>query len=384
MKILRYHMEDWLNDSFQVDYNLSASGCQDYTLAELLELCQADPREMGGLFLGDNDTRGSLALRQEICRSYAGLEVDNLMVANGSSEALFCFFNELLEPGDEVVTHFPAFQCLYQVPLSIGCQVKFLNLLDCPGWRLDLDRLAELVSPRTKLIIINNPHNPLGWTLSSDELARLGEIAAANDAHLLFDEHYRYLPLTPGTDLIPSGYDVCRAGHPQTHASGSMIKCLGIVGIRIGWLMSEPGLLARCRDYKDYLTHTIPAVTDHVARLALARRETIVLRKKRDILANLAALNDFMADHAERFLYQPPTGGVVCFPALRGVADSRRFCEIMLRDYQVSLLPGFAFEAPRHLRLNIGIDHARFGEALARMAHCLAQAAAGRLRLEPC
>lgn len=382
MKILRYHMEDWLNDSFQVDYNLSASGCQDYTLAELLTLCQADLADLGGLFLGDNDTRGSLALRREICRSYDSLDLDRLMVANGSSEALFCFFNELLEPGDEVVTHFPAFQCLYQIPLSIGCQVKFLDLLDCPGWRLDLDRLAELVTPRTRLIIINNPHNPLGWTLTREELAQIGRIAAANQAHLLFDEHYRYLPLTPGADLIPSGYDVCRPLQSDTHASGSMIKCLGIVGIRIGWLMTEPGLLARCRDYKDYLTHTIPSLTDHLARVALASRETIVRRKKQDILPNLAALNAFMADHAEVFQYQPPSGGVVCFPRMRQVADSRRFCEIMLRDHQVSLLPGFAFETPPHLRLNFGIDHARFVEALDRMDQCLAQAAAGRIRLE--
>lgn len=382
MKILRYHMEDWLNDSFTVDCNLSASGCQDFTLAELLGLCGADLAEFGGLFLGDNDTRGSLALRQEICRSYDTLDLDRVLVANGSSEALFCFFNEILDPGDEVVTHFPAFQCLYQIPISIGCRVKFLNLLDCPGWRLDLNRLDALVSPATKLVIINTPHNPVGWSLSADELAAIGEIARKNDAHLLFDEHYRYLPLTPGADLIPSGYDICRRFHPQTHASGSMIKCLGIVGIRIGWLLSEPPLLARCRDYKDYLTHTIPALTDHVARLVLAHREIIVRRKKEDILANLADLNAFMAGHTEFFEYQPPQGGVVCFPALRQVADSRRFCEIMLRDYGVSLLPGFAFEAPRHLRLNIGIDRDRFWAALERMDACLALVKAGRLCLE--
>lgn len=382
MKILRYHMEDWLNDSFQVDYNLSASGCQDFSLAELLELCGADINDFGGLFLGDNDTRGSLALRRAILGSYESLDLDRVLVANGSSEALFCFFNELLEPGDEVVIHFPAFQCLYQIPVSIGCRVKFLNLLESPGWRLDLDRLDAMVTPATKLVIINNPHNPVGWCLTATELAAVGEIAHKNGAHLLFDEHYRYLPLAPGAELIPSGYDVCRKFHPQTHASGSMIKCLGIVGIRIGWLLSEPDLLARCRDYKDYLTHTIPLLTDHVARLALDHREAIVLRKKEDILANLAALDGFMARHAEVFDYQPPQGGVVCFPALRRAADSRRFCEIMLRDHGVSLLPGFAFEAPRHLRLNIGSDRARFRGALERMDDCLALVNAGRLALE--
>lgn len=367
MKIKRYHMEDWLNDSAGVRYNLSFSGCQDFLLREFLQLCHTDLDSFGELFLGDNDTRGSQELRQAVVGSYGNVKLDEVLVTNGTSEALFCFFNQILEPGDEVILPFPAFQCLYQVPVAIGCQVRFINLMEAPGWRLYVGALEEIVSPRTRLIIINNPHNPLGWSLSDDELRRIGRIAAQNNAYLLFDEHYRYLPLRPGLELASSGYDICRPEWPKTYATGSMIKCFGIVGIRIGWLLGDHGLLAECRDYKDYLTHTIPAVTDRLALLALHNQARIIEHKKKDVLANLGALNQFMTLHQEAFEYVPPTGGVVCFPRFRLAPDSREFCQILRQDYGVSLLPGFTFEVDEHVRLNIGIAAPRFAEALERI-----------------
>jgi aspartate/methionine/tyrosine aminotransferase len=364
-------MEDWLNDSFDVEYNLSSSGCQDYKLGEFLDLCGADRAALDDLFLGDNDTRGSLALRGAILESYETIDLDNVLVTNGTSEALFCLLNQILGPGDEVILPFPAFQCLYQIPVSIGCNVRFINLLESKAWRLDIDALEDMVSPRTKLIIINTPHNPLGWTLSAQEMARLGSIAARNDAYLLFDEHYRYLPLAPGTELIPSGYDICRKNWPKTYATGSMIKCFGIVGIRIGWLLGDREMLNQCRDYKDYLTHTIPMLTDHVALLALRNKEQIIRLKKQDILANLSALNQFMDRQQDALEYLPPTGGVVCFPRLTLAPDSRDFCQTLLEKHGVSILPGFSFEADQHLRINIGIAASRFKEALQRIEECL-------------
>jgi aspartate/methionine/tyrosine aminotransferase len=358
-------MEDWLNDSFNKEYNLAASGSQDFHLREFLKVCHCRLEEFNPLFLGDNDTRGSWKLRNEIVKSYSRVRPDEILVCNGTSEALFTLFNQVLEPGDEVVIPFPAFQCLYQVPVAIGCRIKFLNLMECPQGRLDLDRLDHLVTPDTRMIIINNPHNPIGWTLTSEELIRIGEIAGKNDCYLVFDEHYRYLPLQPGTELIPSGYCTCREITGKVMATGSMIKCFGIVGIRIGWLIGAPLLLSDCRDYKDYLTHTIPAITDHIAYLALKNKDAIIRLKKQHILANLERLNTFMAAHKDFFDYVEPSGGVVCFPGLKKTGDSRHFCQQLISGYSVSLLPGFAFEVEKHFRINFGVDSPIFNGALA-------------------
>jgi aspartate/methionine/tyrosine aminotransferase len=357
-------MEDWLNESFNIKYNLASSGCEDLYLKEFLNLINEDLESFNELYLGDNDTRGSLKLRLEICKSYNNVDVENVMVTNGTSEALFTFFNEILEKNDEVIIPFPAFQCLYEIPVSIGCSIKFLNLLESKPWRLDLEKLDKLVTPKTKLIIINNPHNPIGFTLNEKELYEIGEIAKKNDCYLLFDEHYRYLPLYEGNDLIPSGYDICSQINNKTYATGSMIKCFGIVGIRIGWIIGENNILSRCRDYKDYLTHSIPSITDHLAYLALKNKDKIIAMRKRNILKNVMVLNDFMKKHNDYIDYQEPEGGVVCFPKLKNKIVSKKFCETLSKEFQVSLLPGFAFEVDNHFRINFGIESNKFNKAI--------------------
>ena len=379
MKIKRYYMEDWLNNSMGVECNLSASGCQDFHLQEFLEICHVELQELNPLFLGDNSTMGTLQLRREICRSYQRLEPGEIMVTNGTSEAIFVFFNQLLAEGDEVIVPFPAFQCLYQVPISIGCRVRFLDLLACKDWKLDLEQLDHMVTPNTKLIIINNPHNPLGCTLSAEYLRRIGEIAGKNECYLFFDEHYRYLPINPQTRLIPSGYDICKPIHDKTYASGSMIKCFGMVGIRIGWLIGEMQMLTACRDYKDYLTHTIPSITDYLAYIALKNKEKIITEKKKHILRNIKLLNQLMEEHSDVFQYREPGGGVVCFPKLRKQEDSKFFCEALLEKHGVSLLPGSTFRAEgdlkpdAHFRLNFGIHWEIFEKALERIRNFIHQ-----------
>jgi aspartate/methionine/tyrosine aminotransferase len=371
MKIRRFDMEDWLTDNAAAELNLAESGCADYTLGRFLELCGASSRELERLWLGNNDTRGSLPLREAISDCYESVTPAELLVANGTSEALFAFFNELLEPGDEVVVPVPAFQCLTEIPASIGCTLRELDLMRCPKWRLDLDALEALVTEATRLIIVNTPHNPVGWALDRAELERLAAIAEARGAALLFDEHYRFLPLRPGAELFPSGYDVCKPLHEETYATGSMIKCLGMVGVRIGWLVGDGPMLDRCRDYKDYLSHTIPLITDELARLGLINRERILADEKAHILPNLAALEDFMVRHADRFEHVTPEGGVVCFPRLRGRGDAAALCRDLLREKGVSLLPGFGFGVPDHFRLNFGVAHDAFLEALSRIESLL-------------
>jgi aspartate/methionine/tyrosine aminotransferase len=90
--------------------------------------------------------------------------------------------------------------------------------------------------------------------------------------------------------------------HHKVYATGSMIKCFGIVGIRIGWLLADKKYYFKCRDYKDYLTHTIPEI------LSLKNKNKIILDKKKDILKNLSFLNNFMEKNKNVFEYVPPQG----------------------------------------------------------------------------
>lgn len=369
MKIRRFDMEDWLNDHASVALNLAESGVADERLGDYLALCGSSVAELEGLWLGNNDTRGSERLRRAIAGCYQRVDAEDVLAANGTSEVLFALFNELLEPGDEVVVPVPAFQCLFEVPAAIGCQVRPLNLLESDRWRLDLERLDALVTEGTRLVVINTPHNPVGWTLSEAELRQIGELTAERGVALLFDEHYRFLPLELGTALTRSGYDVCAPINPRCYATGSMIKCFGIVGLRIGWLLGDAEMRRRCRDYKDYLTHTIPLVTDRLAALGLEERDRIIAAKKEHILPNLASLEAFMAEHDEVFDFVTPTGGVVCFPRVRPsfALSATELCRRLIQRQGVSLLPGFGFGVEDHLRLNFGVPREPFIEALDRI-----------------
>lgn len=364
MRIENLVMEDWLADNQFVKYNLAESGATDLSLGELLDICGEDIENLKPLSLINPDTMGSIELRKEISKCYKKVDVDNVLVTCGMSEALFSFFNVILNPGDEVIAEFPGFQPLYQVPASIGCKIRFLDLLECENYIPEPKKIEKLVTKKTKLIIINNPHNPTGSTADKRKIEEIAEIAREIDAYLLFDEHYKFLPLVEGTDLLPSGFDICKTLHKKVAATGSITKCFGVNGLRVGWLISNPDLLDECRSYKDYLTHVTPPINDYLAMISLKNKNRLIRLKKKSILENLNRLNRFMSKNSNFLEYIPPTGGVVCFPKLKSNGNSKYFCRGLLEKYDLSLLPGFAFDASPYFRLNFGVESKHFGEAL--------------------
>ena len=364
MKIDDLVMEDWLAENQFVKYNLAESGVVDLSMGELLDICEENIDNLKPISLINPDTKGSFGLRQEICKCYKNVEIENILVTTGMSEALFSFFNTMLEPGDEVIVEFPEFQPLYQVPAAIGCKIKFLNVLECAHFIPEPEPIEKLITDKTRLIIINNPHNPTGSTADSTRIKEIAEIARSNDLYLLFDEHYLFMPLEPGADLLPSGFDISYHIHKKIAATGSVTKCFGLNGLRVAWLIASPDILNKCRNYKDYLTHVTPPISTYLGMVALKNKEKMLRLKKEIILTNLNLLNSFMKQNNDFFEYQAPTGGVVCFPRLTHYRDSKDFCMKLLDQYGISLLPGFAFDTPGYFRLNIGIKSQEFQEAL--------------------
>ncbi|MDQ1354392.1 MAG: hypothetical protein QG657_4701, partial [Acidobacteriota bacterium] len=124
MKIKKLLMEDWLADYQFVEYNLAESGFVDFSLGELLAYCDENPTSLEKISLINPDTRGSTGLRREIRQCYQTAAIENILVTVGVTEALFTFFNTILEPGDEVIVEFPEFQTLYELPAALGCEIK--------------------------------------------------------------------------------------------------------------------------------------------------------------------------------------------------------------------------------------------------------------------
>ena len=364
-------MEDWLADYQTVEYNLAESGFLDFTLGEFLSLCGENLANLENISLMNPDTLGSIALRREIVKCYQTPTVENVMVSVGVTEALFALFNVILNPGDEVIVEYPEFQTLFELPAAIGCEIKFLYLAKENGYIPEPGKIRELISPRTRLIIINNPHNPTGSEVEPDTIREIGKIARENDIYLLFDEHYKFLPLQEGTRQYISGFDICREFHDKTAAVSSITKCFGLNGLRVGWLLAGPDLILECKEFKHYLTHVTPPINDYLAVVALKNKETLTGYVKRIILRNLELLNAFMERNRHRIEYTPPRGGLVCFPKLKDRPEATSFCRELLEKHQISLLPGNAFGMAQHFRLNIGIKNDKFEKMLHLMENYL-------------
>jgi aspartate/methionine/tyrosine aminotransferase len=223
-----------------------------------------------------------------------------------------------------------------------------------------VDRLLASLRPATRLVVVNAPHNPTGMLPRRDEWQRLTAELADRGIHLLADEVYRCLEVDEA-DRLPAGADAFERGI----SLGVMSKSFALAGLRIGWLATrDRELLGRCAAFKDYTTICSSAPSEILAIIGLRARDTVLARSRTIVTANLARLDAFMDDHADRLAWVRPRGGSIGFPRLAGSESIDAFAARLVEREGVLLLPGSAFEHPgNHFR--IGYGRADLPEALA-------------------
>ena len=148
---------------FEARYLLCASDVQGYPMADLLALADDETRALwADLRLGYGESTGHPLLRREIASLYDTIEPDEVLTFAGAEEAIFCLLNVLVGPGDHAIVTWPGYQSLYEVARAAGADVTLHELREDAGWALDLDLLRRQVTPATRLIVVNAPHNPTG------------------------------------------------------------------------------------------------------------------------------------------------------------------------------------------------------------------------------
>ena len=219
------------------------------------------------------------------------------------------------------------------------------------GWAIDLDLLRRQVAPRTKLIVVNVPHNPTGALPDVATYRAVAEIAADAGATLLSDEVYRFLELDP-LDRLPAGADV----GPHGVSVGVMSKSFALAGLRIGWLASHDArLLDAAARFKDYTTICASAPAEVLALIALRARDRVLARSRSIVDANLALLDGFFARRPEQFGWVRPRGGSIGFPELLSRDPVDRFAEDLIAAEGVLIAPGSIFGHPgNHFRVGFG------------------------------
>lgn len=373
MKIEPFALERWMTTyETRVDCDIAESGIFPLTTNELLDLGPAAAREEAlarllDLRLGYSEAPGSLALRSALAATYRATGPDEILVTTGAIEANFLLFNVLLNRGDHVVVVHPAYQQLESVPKAIGCDVSRWRPRDDAGFRFDVEDLAALVTPTTRLIVVNTPHNPTGAMLSTEEVRRVYALAEEAGATVLVDEAYRWLDLPGGNPVPPPARDL----GPRAISVGTFSKPFGLPGLRIGWMAAPADVVARCWELRDYVSLSPGRLNDALALLALEHLDPIRERTGRIVGRNLAAADAWFAEHADLARWTPPRGGLLALVRYAADVPSRDLANRLAEEAGVMLAPGSAFGYEGFLRIGIGQEPTIFAEGLARTARFL-------------
>jgi aspartate/methionine/tyrosine aminotransferase len=338
---------------FKLKYLLSPSDCEALSMAELLKMASLESLDLWqGLRLSYTESQGHPVLRSEVARLYQHIPPEDVFIA-APEEAIFIAMQTLLRPGDQVVAISPAYQSLHEIACSIGCDVTDWTLE--PGrdntWHLDLNQLEDSLTARTRMLVINFPHNPTGYTLSRGELDSLIGLARMYSLYLFSDEMYRLLEYEPSTQLPP----VCDLYEKGISLSG-LSKSFALPGLRIGWLATqEHALMERWLTFKDYTTICNSAPGEILGMIALQNQEWIVRRNLDIIRENLASVERFFDEHTHSFSWFSPKAGSVAFPEWLGDGSVEQFCQEILEKQGVMIVPGSLFDFPgNHFRVGLG------------------------------
>ncbi len=385
MKIETFALERWMTTyETKVAYDIAESGICPMTTADLLGIVPAEERErtladLLNLPLGYSEAPGSLDLRSLLAATYENTGPEHILVTTGAIEANFLLLNVLLELGDHVVAVEPAYQQLGAVARAIGCEVTPWRLRPETGFRYDLEELEGLITSRTRLIVVNTPHNPTGAMLSDAELGRIYDLAVARGARLLSDEAYRWLEIPGGERLAAPIRNRGDAGI----SVGTLSKPFGLPGLRIGWMAAPADLVAACWAMRDYVSLSPGKLNDALAVLALRHRDRLVERTQSIVTQNLATAEAWFAAHADMVAWTPPRGGLLALLHYALDIPSLELANRLAEEYSVMLAPGSAFGLEHTLRIGIGQAPPIFATGLERTAACFADLRAAGVELRP-
>lgn len=365
MRLERARLEDWLRDYyFTTSIDLGGSGVQCWTLAELRELTGTTTAELDAISLDDSDTFGSTELRAALAARWTAGDVSRVMATHGSTEAIFVVMASLLEAGDEVVVLRPCYHALSAVAKGVGCQLVPWPLRPEQDFQPDLDELRNLVSHRTKMIVVNFPHNPTGVTITTAQQQQLVAIAAGIDAYLVWDA--AFTELTYGTPPLPDPSECYR----RCVSLGTLSKAYGLPGLRVGWCLGDPELLAQFIPLRDRLTICLSPVVELLAARAVKYADLLIGPRLAQAARNLSTLGDWADSMAAKVELTRPGGGVTVFPRL-DVSDVDALCRHMCEDEGILVVPGSCFGDQSRIRLGFGSSSSTYAHGLTQLGKAI-------------
>ena len=359
MQLKPFQLDAWLDHyEHDIEFNLAASTGPAWTVNGILSLADDETRHR---FLNHNLVYGRPAgadsLREAIAEMQ-GVPFEAVQVVTGASEALVALMWLAAEPGANVIIPLPGYPPFSALPESLGLETRFYRLRRENGFRIDPDEIKQLTDSKTKLILINSPHNPTGTTISDDEMEALHDFTAERGIQLVSDEVYH--PIYHGRPTKSA------ARLPHATVISDLSKAFSLAGVRTGWMI-EHDPKRRQQYWNARATFSISNTTtgEILSEIAIRKRDVVLGKAQEAATRNLALLDRFMADHRDVLGGIRPEGGMTAFPWLLSGENDRPFCQAAT-ERGILLAPGDCFDAPSHFRLGFAAAGDNFSHALDR------------------
>ena len=327
---------EWAKLHSGATYKLALSGIPDQTP----DVLGADWSELA---LHGPNSYGYAPLQEAIAGRY-GVSAENVVtVCGGTSFANHLALAALCGRGDEVLLEQPVYDPILSVLNYLGADVRRFVRRATDDFRVETAELARLITPRTKLIVLTNLHNPSSALTDNDTMREIGVMARSVGARVVVDEVYldaMYAARQPSTATLGDEFVV----------TSSLTKAFGLSGLRCGWILAAPDVARDLRRFNDLYGVVAPHITDCLSVVAFSRLDELSARFAPVLATNRKLWHDFLDAHTDTLQAPRNAFGTTSFPRLlRGEVD--KLCGVLRDKYQTTVVPGRFFEMPEHFRL---------------------------------
>jgi aspartate/methionine/tyrosine aminotransferase len=344
----------WSKTQSRARFNLATSGVAPFPLREL-------PVHLETLEINGYDGYGYPPLQKAV-GVHHGVDPDCVVESAGTSMANHLAMAAILEPRDEVLIEHPAYGPILDVARYLRANVKRFPRIKEIGWAVDPQAILNCITPKTRLIVITNLHNPTSALTPNSVLREIGEIARSVGALVLVDEVYldAVYERTPRTSF--------RLG-PEFVVTSSLTKVYGVSGLRCGWILARPDLTWKMRRLNDLYSAT-PVYPGLLLDVAVFKHLNRLREKARRVVdEDRKLLRDFLVEQSGLSAVWTDWGTTSFVQLTDGNADN--FLERLRAEFDTSAVPGRYFEMPDYFRIGMGVNTEMFAEGLNRISRAL-------------
>ena len=291
---------------------------------------------------------------------------ENIIVTNGGKHSLYNLMMALIEAGDEVIIPAPFWVSYPEMVKLAGGRPVIVPTTAETGYRITPAQLQQAITPRTKLFMLNSPSNPTGMVYTSEEIHALAQVVVETDILVVSDEIYEKL-LYDDAQHISIG-SISPDVFDRTIISSGFAKAYAMTGWRVGYLAGPTTLIKAMNTIQGHSTSNVCTFAQYGAIAALENSQDCVeqmrlafAERRQVMLDNINAIPGLSCPK--------PDGAFYVFPDISKVGlTSLEFCDALLSEYQVAVIPGIAFAADQHIRLSYATDMTTIERGLERLA----------------